>query len=239
TSVRGIVVAAAVLTATVVAVAWTLSLGATPSSTNAQPQPPPTTSRADPAVAFGAVPTEPAPSTVPAAATPIPPPSLVPSASQAVPVPTVVGAELTVAKGLLEAAGLRPGAVSARDSSATRGTVLSTAPDAATPVAPGATVDLVVASGSNVVPAVAGLSQNDAVTRLQSAGFGVAVAARTQQGALAGQVLSSDPAESIILILGGIVTLTVAAAPQPTSTAVPSFPGSTEMPVPSPTPARR
>ncbi|RFA10333.1 hypothetical protein B7R54_14780 [Subtercola boreus] len=239
TSVRGIVVAAVVLTATVVAVAWTLSLGAAPSSTNAAPQPA-STSSVDPAAALTSASPGPetsaAPSPTPSAALSPPPVAVAPVT---VAVPPVAGVDVSIAQGLITSAGLAVGTISPRDSPLPRGTVLSSAPDVSTAVQAGTRVDLVVASGSNAVPPVAGLTQQDAVSRLQAAGFAVAVTTRTQQGAPAGLALSSDPPESTVLTLGIVVTLTVAVAPQSTSTPVPTAPGSTVPPTTSATPIPR
>ncbi|RFA12879.1 hypothetical protein B7R22_14635 [Subtercola boreus] len=235
TSVRGIMVAAVVLTATVVAVAWTLSLGAAPSSTDAVPQPS-TPAIVDPALAVGAAPGGAGAS---GAATPTPAPApTAPAVSRVVAVPALVGVDLSAARASLQSAGLAVGAVSQRDSASPAGTVLSSSPDSTAALTPGASVDLVVASGSNAVPVVTGLAQNEAVARLQSAGFAVVVAVRAQQDVPVGQVLTSDPAAASVLSLGSVVTITLAdpGPPAGTPAPTPSAPSPTAVPTSSATP---
>ncbi|RFA07578.1 hypothetical protein B7R21_15440 [Subtercola boreus] len=235
-SVRGIVVAAVVLTATVVAVAWTLSLSAAPSSTSAVPQPS-TPAIVDPAVAVGASPGGVGASGA-ATASPAPVPST-PAASRVVAVPALVGVDLSAARVSLQSAGLAVGAVTQRDSASPAGTVLSSSPDSTAALTPGASVDLVVASGSNAVPVVTGLGQNEAVARLQSAGFAVVVTVRAQKGVPVGQVLACDPAAASVLTLGSVVTITLAdpGPPAGTPSPTPSAPSSTAVPTSSATPA--
>jgi beta-lactam-binding protein with PASTA domain len=93
-------------------------------------------------------------------------------------------------------------------------------------------VDVVVASGSNAVPSVIGLPLDVATAAIQGAGFGVLVVSEIDRSAPTGTVLRSNPGGAADLLLGGVVTIVVAAAPPTEATPTP-----TPTPVPSATEA--
>jgi tRNA A-37 threonylcarbamoyl transferase component Bud32 len=132
-------------------------------------------------------------------------------------VPDVAGITAPEAGALLERAGLAVGATAAEDSAAPAGTVLRSSPAAASAQPPGTPVDLVVASGSNTVPAVAGLPREVAIETLQAAGFAIQFAVDSTTGRPGGTVLASDPADGSSLTLGRPVTVVVAGTPAPTA----------------------
>nr|WP_236778896.1 PASTA domain-containing protein [Agromyces seonyuensis] len=146
-----------------------------------------------------------------------------------IPVPELAGLALAEARSILVGLGLSVGTVSVEHTEASGDTVLASSPgvDARLPV--GATVDLVVASGSNRVPEVRGMSVAAARAVLEDAGFGVE-ATSAAAGAVVG---ASRPSAGEVLRLGSVVTLLIAeptpsappvttSAPVPTSTAAPT-----------------
>lgn len=204
--------AAAVGAAAIVAVvALSAAAGSAPS---AAPTPPPSAPAATPAD----VPSE----------TPTAPPEI-----ETVGVPDVAGRGLADATAVLEAAGLRVGQVTRVDGPATGDTVLSVEPGAGSLRQRGSAVDLTIASGSNVVPAVTGMAAADAAAALAAAGF----SARIDEGgtASAGAALSSIPAAGTVLPVGSTVTIVVPRQPEPVPTA-PAPPTPTPTPTLTPTP---
>jgi serine/threonine-protein kinase len=137
-------------------------------------------------------------------------------------VPTLHGT-LAEVESALKAAGLTLGQVSHLESAEPSGTVLEQKPDAGAAVARGTAVNVQLASGSNIVPPVAGLSAAAAVAALQSAGF--TVAADTPILAGTTTVLGTEPAEGTVLRLGVTVTLVLDAGfatPTPTPSGSPT-----------------
>ncbi|WP_440710581.1 protein kinase domain-containing protein [Herbiconiux sp. YIM B11900] len=184
---------------------------------------------------------EPTTTTTPATAATQPPTQ---AAAALVPVPVLQGS-LAEARAALAAAGLTAGAVTLENAPRAADSVLSTSPAAGTTVAPGAVVDLTVASGSNAVPTVEGAAQDDAVTSIRTAGFDVVVTSRAD-AAPPGTVLQTLPAHGTVARLGSTVTIVVASplpaatpdpTPTPTATAVPTPTSTATPPAPAPTPA--
>ena len=143
------------------------------------------------------------------------------SLSAEVAVPTLHG-KITAAERALRSAGLRLGEVSEALSGKAEGTVLAQAPDAGQVVRRGTRVSIQVASGSNAVPAVSGLTAAAAVAILQSAGF----AAATDRPVVdsTATVLRTEPADGTVLRLGVTVTLILDGIdpPPPTPTPTPT-----------------
>lgn len=170
----------------------------------------------------------PPPAPVALGATPTP----TPSAAEKVAVPAVLG-PVDQAQQSLAAAGLRLGAVRKADSAEVAETVLSQRPAAGAKVPAGAAVNVVIATGLNVVPRVAGLTAAAAGARLATAGFSVS----SDQPDLGPTAIvgGSTPSSGARLRLGVTVTLLIQppAAPTPASSSTPG-PAS---PSPSPSPA--
>jgi serine/threonine-protein kinase len=165
-------------------------------------------------------------------------------------VPELASMTLEAARAALASAGLNIGALTVSDSVRAGDTVLSVAPGAGSYLKKGGSVNVVVASGSNQVPPVEGLSSGAAIAALQDAGFVVRTDSGQSEDQPAGTVLSdtvlgSTPGAGTVLRLGTTVTITVVisssassvtptprapetAAPKPTATPKPTA-------VPSPT----
>ena len=129
---------------------------------------------------------------------------------------------------VLDRAGLVLGSIAEENSAAAAGTVLRSSPEASSAQSPGTTVDVVVASGSNTVPATAGLTRDAAATAIQNAGFAVLFDEETDLLLPRGTVLRTEPADATSLALGRPVLVVVATSPL--STATP-----TATPAPEPT----
>jgi serine/threonine-protein kinase len=191
------------------------------------------------------------PTAAPSLATPSAPPTPEHTATRT-PVPTVsfvevpalVGLSFDAATAALIGAGLQVGAVRDADGPALSGTVLSAVPEVGRPVAAGSTVDLVIASGSVVVPDVAGADPATARAVLEAAGLVVIDRGTATAGAGAGAagawiVTGTDPAAGVRASVGGGVLVLVRSAVTPTPTPTPT-PASTPTPTmtPTPTPSR-
>lgn len=115
--------------------------------------------------------------------------------------PDVVGLSAEAASADLEAAGFVVGETTAEHSlDVPEGEVLATEPDASQSLPPGSTIDLTVSAGPQIltVPALAGLSRDEAITAIEQAGFVYESAdERTQfsNDAPAGHVLYGTTAE--------------------------------------------
>jgi serine/threonine-protein kinase len=158
--------------------------------------------------------------TEPASPTPTPTPTPTrASLSAQVSVPTLHG-KLTAAERTLRQAGLTLGQVSRADSAESAGTVLGQSPDPGAVVARGTAVDLQIASGSNLIPATAGLSAAAAVATLESAGFRAATNRAVVDATAI--VLRTEPAEGTVLRLGVTITLILDSGPAPTPTPTPT-----------------
>ncbi|MFB2582960.1 PASTA domain-containing protein [Herbiconiux sp. P15] len=227
----------ALLLAAVVVVAWALAASGT-------------TSPLPLALSPSAAPTaSDTPTPTPAAAAP----SQAALVSADIPVPALADGTLAAARDSLAALGLVPGVVVTENSPRQLDTVLRTTPAAGTAVTAGTAVDLVVASGSNLVPRAIGGHQIEAVTTLRAAGFDTAITTR-EDDAAPGTVLASTPAEGATAPVGSTVTLVLAVprtgsgdgdgtgggdggGPDPDPTATPIPTPEPTAPVPAPTTA--
>jgi hypothetical protein len=188
----------------------------------------------------------PAPATTPA---PAPLPSDVPAPAPAATatVPELAGVSLAAAERLLTAAGLLPGAISRQDSPLAADAVLSSGSPSGAAVPEGTAIDLVVASGSNAVPPVTGLTSQAAVQALQAAGFAVRLDSRAVTSpSQADIVLEASPGVGSRQATGSVVSLVVGhSAPQtgtqpgtsPTAPANPANPANPGNPKPANPPA--
>lgn len=175
---------------------------------------------------------EPSPTTAPTrvlapTSASIPTPTPTPTVPAAVTIPTVTGLSVTDASRAIADSGLTVASTVARDAAAAANGVLGTDPAGGVNVAPGTAVTIFFASGSNTVPATAGMSAVNAATAVQAAGFLVGNAATLPMGA---QISGTTPTAGARITVGSIVTLTVAATPSPT----PSTPPSPASPTPTP-----
>lgn len=212
-------VAGLVVLATVTAI-WVGAATGAPSSSEAGESPAPSATAA--------------PAPAPTASTPAPLPSDVtaPAPAATATVPELAGVSLAAAERLLTAAGLLPGAISRQDSPLAADAVLSTGSPAGAAVPEGTAIDLVVASGSNAVPLVTGLTSQAAVQALQAAGFAVRLDSRAVTSpSQADIVLEASPGEGSRQATGSVVSLVVGhSAPQTgtqpgTSPTAPANPG--------------
>jgi len=158
-----------------------------------------------------------------ATATPTSVPTVaVPPPVATVAVPDVAGGTVIGAAQALGRVGLALGSTAQENSSAAAGTVLRSSPEASSQLAPGTTVNVVVASGSNVVPVVAGLTRDAAEVAIRSAGFVAIFEDEIDLMTPRGIVLKTDPADATTLLLGRSVVVVVAASPPPAATATPT-----------------
>ena len=213
----------AVILASVIAVAWILAVnGSTPTSL--------------------AVPSASA-SASPSAAVPSARPSTSAVAAETVPLPDLSTLSLDKARTALLAAGLRLGMVTSANSARVADTVLSVSVQSAEivagePMAPGQAVDLLVASGLNTIPAIAGMPQAAAVAAVQSAGFAVQILQQSSASVAPGTVIGSNPSTGTVQSLTSPVVISVAMAPAPTPTPSPT-PTPKASPSVSPSPTAR
>lgn len=155
-----------------------------------------------------------------------------PAAIPVVAVPGLDGLSEAEARSVLEAAGLVLGGVERADAASPAGIVIAMSPAAGEQVDAGAAVSIIVATGANAVPAVAGLTAAAAEEQLRVAGFGAAVQ-RVASSATPGTVLRTDPDALTRLSVGIRILLLVAEAPAPVPT-----PSDTPPATPTPTPTR-
>lgn len=169
----------------------------------------------------------------PMTATPTPEsPAPTPSASVAEshPVPAVEGRTRAEAERLLQAAGFGVD-VQVEDGISAADVAVRTDPNAGSWRVAGATVVLIIASGNNAVPDVAGLDAQAAVAVVRHAGFTIDDAFVSP-----GIVVGTWPAAGTSFLLGRTVTLTVNPPSLPPEPA-PATPPPTTTPSPTPTPA--
>ncbi len=145
-------------------------------------------------------------------------------------VPDLTALDLDGARAALIRAGLVLGAVSPVDSAAAEGQVLASDPAGTAWVEVGTPVDVTVASGWNVVPAVAGETSARALELLQAAGL-VGAAVTTQRPDVEpGLVVRAAPTGGTRVRVGTSVVVLVSAAPvvsAPTASPAPTV-GPTE-----------
>jgi serine/threonine-protein kinase len=155
------------------------------------------------------VPATPTPVPVVEEPTPAPTPTPVP-----VPVPPVVARPANEAVDRVRAVGLAPRAQTAdRYSPAGPGTIAAQDPPAGTLVAPGAPVTLLVASGNVAVPAVVGMTEQDASTALHEAGFEIDTRRARRSNVDAGRAADVNPGQGNALPAGSTVILTISQGP--------------------------
>ena len=157
------------------------------------------------------------------------------SAIPQVAVPDVVGETESAASATLAEQGLRIGTVTyAFSSSAEAGVITAQTPEANTQANVGSMVNITVSKGveQGQVPNVVGLSQSDAETTLEGAGFKVTITKATSTDVPAGDVISQSPAAGTVIAAGSTVTIKVSTgAPAPPTT--PTTPTEPTTPTPS------
>ncbi|WP_167040801.1 PASTA domain-containing protein [Salinibacterium sp. ZJ454] len=154
-------------------------------------------------------------------------------------VPELTRLSLAEADAALADAGLILGSVTTADSASLRDTVLDSSPAAGGRVRAGSRVALVVASGFNAIPDVAGQGRDAAVAILQAAGFPPSFAYRSAPaGTPTGAILGTNPAASTSVTVGWPITIFEAAPAAPTPTFTPAPTPTPNSPTPStePTP---
>lgn len=115
-------------------------------------------------------------------------------------VPDVAQFELEQGRQIIEAAGFRVGRLDTISSRVEAGIVVSTRPTSGTLRPPGSAVDVIVSSGpADIrVPAVVGLTHEDARLRLESAGLRVGTVRSRDGAGPPGIVLDQQPAAGIL-----------------------------------------
>jgi beta-lactam-binding protein with PASTA domain/predicted Ser/Thr protein kinase len=161
---------------------------------------------------------------------------VVSAGSEMVTVPDVLGQSERDATATLTDLGLNVDAVE-QDAEDPEGTVVDTAPRPASEVEAGSTVTIYVSTGPADVPNVVGMTEDEAISELEDAGFDVDVRRDTTTPSERGIVLSQDPDGESEAPRGSTVTITVSdfeESESPTPTPTPS-PTPTPTPGPSPT----
>jgi eukaryotic-like serine/threonine-protein kinase len=144
-----------------------------------------------------------------------------------VPVPTVQNLNQQQATRLLQQQGFKVKVEQTPSSTVPAGTAIGTQPPAGTLAGEGSTVRLQVSSGPQLVtvPGVVGLSEGDAIARLQAAGFQAAPRTVTDT-APKGQVISEEPVAGSQAPQGSTVAINVSSGQAPSNKAtVPSVVG--------------
>ncbi len=193
---------------------WAVAAAAAPSGSSAEP---PASASASPTASTAApVPTETA--VLPPEAPRVEPTEIVRVETPAEVAVPILHGSLAEVEGALQAAGLALGAVTRVESAESVDRMLSQSPAPGERLPVGGAVNVTVASGSNVVPQVAGMTLATATATLQSAGF---VAASDRSGAPASSLVTgSMPGAGTVLRVGVTVTVAVEtpSTPTPTST---------------------
>jgi serine/threonine-protein kinase len=131
-------------------------------------------------------------------------------------VPDVAGLDVELARRLIVAAGLTVGQVETVQAAVPTGLAMATRPPAATTVAPGSRVALVVSRGAPTiaVPDLLGLSAVDARVRLEEAGLELGgVTRRRTPGTAPGTIIAQRPASATLAAPGTLVEIVVARSP--------------------------
>ena len=134
-----------------------------------------------------------------------------------IPVPDVAGLDGGLAQRLVAAAGLTAAPVESVQAAAPRGVAMLTRPPAATVLAPGAPVTVVVSRGAPTipVPGLLGLAQADARARLELEGLTLGTVTRRRTAdAAPGTVVAQRPAAGTLAAAGTVVDIVVARSPQ-------------------------
>ena len=129
-------------------------------------------------------------------------------------VPQLVGLTLEAATLQLGRNRLEVGQVTPQDGIADKDEVLSSTPSRVPAYPEDSEVNLVVASGKNVVPSIVDLSRADAEVAIREAGFIVGTVTEEENGDVEpGTVLRQDPAAQVVVDLGSPINFVVAIAP--------------------------
>jgi beta-lactam-binding protein with PASTA domain len=140
-------------------------------------------------------------------------------------VPNVVGMTFTDAQRQLEAATFTVQRGESRSNNAPRGTVIDQQPEAATSTSPGIRVTLVVSNGPKLstVPAVIGMSREQALSALEGAGFTVGDVSERASNEPRGAIIDSRPRPGSSAPTPSPVSLVMSAGP--TTIVVPDLVG--------------
>ncbi len=141
-------------------------------------------------------------------------------------IPDVTGQTEAQALQALQSAGFATGpSKQAFDAKIPVGNVISQDPPAGTQAAKGSTVTLTVSKGQaqGTVPDTTGMSQADATSAIQKAGFKVAVNSQSSDTVAKGDVISQQPAGGVTAVPGSTVTIAVSTGPAaPSQVTVPN-----------------
>ena len=157
--------------------------------------------------------------------------NLVVAGSAMVSVPDVTGMTQAAATAALADAGLTLAEVKqAANATIAAGTVITQSPSAGTEAPQGSPVTITVSTGpapsakpsAGAVPDVTGLTQAEAVSTLNAAGYTAVVAQHASATVPAGTVTSQTPSAGVIVAAGTTITITVSTGPEATPTATPS-----------------
>lgn len=140
-------------------------------------------------------------------------------------VPEVEGLNIDDARALLVEEGLEVGEILTNDSSLPRDQVIRSDPAFLDVVQEGRAITLVVASGSNTVPQLRGLEEDEARELLEGAGFTVEVETAPDSTQPAGTVASAVPAGGVRQEVGSTVVLMVAQGGEASRDRVPTGAG--------------
>lgn len=145
--------------------------------------------------------------------------ALAPTTPSDVAVPDVVGQPEADASSAITGAGLVVASTQAPDDAVPADSVVSQDPAAATMVAPGSTVNIVVSTGPDApatvpVPDVVGQSAQDAQSTLEGAGFTVSSTEQPSSDVDAGLVISTNPAAGTEVAPGTDVAIVVSSGAQ-------------------------
>ncbi|HEX4188295.1 MAG TPA: Stk1 family PASTA domain-containing Ser/Thr kinase [Solirubrobacteraceae bacterium] len=132
-------------------------------------------------------------------------------------VPEVTGQTEQAAGAILRRAGLTPIPSLTSSSTVPSGHVVRQSPAAASRVAKGARVDIVISGGpaSTALVNVEGLTSSQALARLRAAGFKPVTRPQASSTVAAGHVIDTDPAAGTIVQVGSPVTVFVSSGPAP------------------------
>jgi serine/threonine-protein kinase len=135
---------------------------------------------------------------------------------QRVPVPDLLGYHATVARQLLEAAGLEVGRLIQTQAPVPQGVVVSTRPSTGSPILPGSAVTLVVSVGAPTitVPDLTGLTQEEADLILQQVGLTLGTTLRqASRDVPPGTIVEQAPGVGTLSAPGTAVNIFIARAP--------------------------
>jgi beta-lactam-binding protein with PASTA domain len=153
---------------------------------------------------------------------------LLPGAKHQATVPSVTGTPVALAEAALKAQGLTPVPLQAASASAPKGSVVSQSEPAGSVVARGTRVNITVSTGpaSAGVPAVKGLTREQAEHKLIQAGFKPVAQSRSSTSVPAGTAIDTEPSQGVAVLAGSPVTVFVSSGPPQVD--VPEVTGETE-----------